>query len=49
MFYVVMSLDSSVSVVTEYRLNNQRSISTNTTLPRPDIKGSLTGDKAAGT
>jgi len=49
MFYVVMGLDSSVSVVTEYRLNNQGSISTTNTLPRPDTKGFLTGDKAAGT
>jgi hypothetical protein len=50
MLYVVMSLDSSVSVVTEYRMNNQGYISTTTTtLPRPDTEGSFTGDKAAGT
>lgn len=36
MFYVVMSLGSPVSVVTEYRLNNHAPIST-TTLPTPDL------------
>jgi hypothetical protein len=39
----------AVSVVTEYRLNNQSFISTTATLPRPDTEGCRTGDKAAGT